>query len=57
MMNCDYSIETGKFSTREVIAHIMHWDKYFFEEAIEKKNQFSAVTVKQVILMNLTKVL
>jgi hypothetical protein len=41
-------IETGKFSTREVIAHIMHWDKYFFEEAIEKITNYQAVTVHQI---------
>jgi hypothetical protein len=41
-------IEAGKWSTRDVIAHIMLWDKYFFEEAIEKISNHQAVTVQHI---------
>ena len=39
--------ESGQHS-RDVIAHIMLWDKYFFEEAIEKITNHQAVTVQHL---------
>lgn len=41
-------IEEGKWTTRDVIAHIMLWDKYFFEEAIEKITNHQQVTVQHL---------
>lgn len=41
-------IEEGKWSTRDVIAHIMLWDKYFFEEAIGKVTNNETVTVQHL---------
>jgi hypothetical protein len=32
----DSSIEVGKWTIRDIISHIMQWDKYFYEEAIVK---------------------
>ncbi|MGO4274466.1 DinB family protein [Paenibacillus sp. TAF58] len=37
-------IEESKWTTRDVVAHLMFWDKYFFEEAIEKITTRQQVT-------------
>ncbi|WP_054789129.1 MULTISPECIES: hypothetical protein [unclassified Gracilibacillus] len=29
----------GKWTLRDVVAHIMLWDKYFLEEGIQKNNK------------------
>ncbi|MCL6602917.1 MAG: DinB family protein [Paenibacillus sp.] len=41
-------IEEGKWTTRDVIAHIMLWDKFFFEEAIEKISNSQAVSIQNL---------
>src|SRR5690554_6843449 len=41
----DSSIETGKWTIRDIISHIMLWDKYFYEEAIDKIVSDQPVTV------------
>jgi uncharacterized damage-inducible protein DinB len=41
-------IEEGKWTTRDVIAHIMLWDKYFLEEAIQKITNQQPVTVQHL---------
>ncbi|ALS28671.1 DinB superfamily metal-dependent hydrolase [Paenibacillus sp. 32O-W] len=30
------SIEEGKWTVRDIVSHMMMWDQYFYEEAIEK---------------------
>jgi hypothetical protein len=42
------SLDEGKWSIREVVSHIMNWDKYFLEEAINKITTKSIVTVKHI---------
>jgi hypothetical protein len=42
------SLEDGKWTIREIVSHIMHWDKYFLEEAIEKIFNNSMLTVKHL---------
>lgn len=41
-------ITDGKWTTRDTIAHIMLWDKYFLETAIEKVVFREAVTVQHL---------
>ncbi|MCU9614438.1 DinB family protein [Caldibacillus lycopersici] len=41
-------IQEGKWTTRDIIAHIMLWDKYFLEEAIIKIVDQHPVTVKHL---------
>ena len=41
----DSSIEAGKWTIRDIISHIMLWDKYFYEEAIDKIVSDKPVTV------------
>ncbi|WP_195576164.1 DinB family protein [Paenibacillus sp. 1001270B_150601_E10] len=41
-------IAEGKWTLKEVITHIMLWDKYFYEEAIEKIKQNKPLTVKHL---------
>lgn len=38
----------GKWSVRDVVSHIMKWDKYFFEEAIRKVSEGEELTVKHL---------
>ncbi|XEC96559.1 DinB family protein [Paenibacillus tarimensis] len=42
------SIGPGKWTVKEIIAHIMLWDKYFLEEAIEKIATKRPLTVKHL---------
>lgn len=44
----DQSVEPGKWSVREVVAHILRWDHYFYEEAIVKVNAGLPLTVKHL---------
>ncbi|WP_438351589.1 DinB family protein [Paenibacillus sp. FA6] len=44
----DSSIEQGKWTIRSIISHIMLWDKYFYEEAIEKIASGKQVTLKHL---------
>lgn len=32
----DASLEPGKWCVKDIVSHIMMWDKYFYEEAITK---------------------
>ncbi|GMK37202.1 hypothetical protein PCCS19_02550 [Paenibacillus sp. CCS19] len=41
-------IEPGKWTTRDVVAHIMLWDQYFLEEAIGKIAAHQPLTVKHL---------
>lgn len=41
-------IGEGKWAARDVIAHMMRWDRYFFEEAIAKLTNGEAVTVRHL---------
>ncbi|MDL4842351.1 DinB family protein [Aquibacillus rhizosphaerae] len=41
-------IEEGKWTTGDVIAHIMLWDKYFLEEAIQKITNHQPLTSKHL---------
>ncbi len=38
-------IAVGKWSLREIVSHMMLWDKYFFETAIEKIYKEEALTI------------
>lgn len=42
------SIADGKWSVREVVAHIQRWDDYFFEEAIAKAAASEPLTVRHL---------
>ncbi|MDQ0111754.1 GNAT family N-acetyltransferase [Paenibacillus harenae] len=42
------SIAEGKWTVREVVAHIARWDDYFFEEAIAKAAESEPLTVKHI---------
>ncbi|QGQ95458.1 DinB family protein [Paenibacillus psychroresistens] len=44
----DLCLDEGKWSIREVVSHIMKWDKYFLEEAINKISTKSTVAVKHI---------
>jgi hypothetical protein len=44
----DSSIEPGKWTIRDIISHIMLWDKYFYEEAIEMIATDKLVTLKHL---------
>ncbi|PIH60100.1 hypothetical protein CS562_09300 [Paenibacillus sp. LK1] len=41
-------ISEGKWSLKDVISHIMLWDKYFYEEGIEKIKLGQFVTVRHL---------
>lgn len=41
-------IAEGKWSLKDVICHIMLWDKYFYEEAIEKMKQKRPLTLQHL---------
>ncbi|NDI34135.1 DinB family protein [Chengkuizengella sediminis] len=41
-------ITKGKWTIREVVSHIMLWDKYFYEEAIEKIANQTPLTLKHI---------
>ncbi|WP_169082008.1 GNAT family N-acetyltransferase [Paenibacillus sp. PL91] len=42
------SVAAGKWSVREVVAHIWRWDDYFYEEAIAKAAEGMPLTVKHL---------
>jgi len=42
------SIESGKWTIRSIICHIMLWDKYFYEEAIHKIATDKPITLKHL---------
>jgi hypothetical protein len=42
------SIEQGKWTVKDIVCHIMLWDKYFYEEAIEKIAADKPLTVKHL---------
>lgn len=44
----DKSISEGKWSVKDIISHIMLWDKYFYDEGIEKIKLGESVTVKHL---------
>lgn len=44
----DQPIAEGKWSIKDIMSHIMLWDKYFYEEAIEKINLRQPLTVKHL---------
>lgn len=41
-------IAEGKWTVRDVIAHMMLWDKYFLEEAIQKITNHQPLTAKHL---------
>jgi hypothetical protein len=41
-------VEDGKWTIREIVSHIMLWDKYFLEEAIDKIFYKSTLTVQHL---------
>ncbi|BBH20889.1 hypothetical protein Back11_22340 [Paenibacillus baekrokdamisoli] len=41
-------IKTGKWSTRDIVAHLLLWDRYFGTEAISKIAAGDPVTVKHL---------
>lgn len=42
------SIAEGKWTVREVVAHIARWDDYFFQEAVAKASQSEPLTVMHI---------
>lgn len=44
----DSSIDVGKWSVRDTVSHIMCWDKYFYEEAIDKIYTDQQITLKHL---------
>lgn len=44
----DVQLGEGKWSVREVVCHIMLWDRYFLEEAIEPLSKQVPLTVKHL---------
>ncbi|MBP1989341.1 DinB family protein [Paenibacillus eucommiae] len=42
------SIEQGKWTVKDIVSHIMLWDKYFYEEAIEKIASDKPVTLRHL---------
>ena len=46
--NWSSSIEAGKWSIKDIVCHIMLWDKYFCEEAIEKIITKEPLTLKHL---------
>lgn len=42
----DTPIAVGKWTVKDMLCHIMLWDKYFYEEAIEKIKLGEPLTVK-----------
>ncbi|MDN4071327.1 DinB family protein [Paenibacillus vini] len=40
------SIEAGKWTTKDIVCHIMLWDKFFYEEAIHKIASGKSITLK-----------
>nr|WP_144929304.1 DinB family protein [Paenibacillus bovis] len=41
-------IAEGKWTTRDIIAHIMLWDKYFLENAIERITNRKVISAKHL---------
>jgi hypothetical protein len=44
----ELSLEEGKWTVRDIVSHIMLWDKYFYEEAIDKIAHYKPVTLKHL---------
>lgn len=44
----DSSIESGKWTVRDIVSHIMLWDKYFYEEAIVNIATDKLLTLKHL---------
>ena len=44
----ELSLEEGKWSIRDIVSHIMLWDKYFYEEAIDRITSNKPVTLKHL---------
>jgi hypothetical protein len=44
----DSSMETGKWTIKDIVCHIMLWDKYFYEEAIHKIAFGQTVTLQHL---------
>lgn len=42
------SIDPGKWSYKDVVSHIMRWDKYFYEEAIARIAADEPLTVQHL---------
>ncbi|WMT38926.1 DinB family protein [Paenibacillus sp. D2_2] len=42
----DTPIAEGKWTVKDIVCHIMLWDKYFYEEAIEKIKLGEPLTLK-----------
>jgi len=42
------SIEPGKWTIKDIVCHIMLWDKYFYDEAIHKIATGKPVTLKHI---------
>ncbi len=41
-------LEPGKWTVRDIVCHIMLWDQYFYEEAIEKIASGEKITLKHL---------
>lgn len=41
-------IQEGKWTTRDIVAHIMRWDQYFLEEGIKKIASQQPVTIQHL---------
>ncbi|MHA6484107.1 DinB family protein [Paenibacillus sp. strain BS8-2] len=46
--NWNQPISDGKWTLKDIISHIMLWDKYFYEEAIQKVKLEESVTVRHL---------
>jgi len=46
--NWNLPISDGKWTLKDIISHIMLWDKYFYEEAIQKVKLKESVTVRHL---------
>lgn len=42
------SMEPGKWTIKDIVCHIMLWDKYFYDEAINKIASSKPVTLKHI---------
>jgi Mycothiol maleylpyruvate isomerase N-terminal domain. len=51
MKDADWNVPLGegKWSVHDVVSHIMFWDKYFFEEAIERISNGRQLTLKHLV--------
>jgi uncharacterized damage-inducible protein DinB len=46
--NLNQPISDGKWTLKDIISHIMLWDKYFYEEAIHKVKLEESVTARHL---------